>query len=321
MRRPPFRRLIRLGLSGFATGAVTLAVPLAVASTPTGGGAPAPGSCDKTVTPGVSSVSVPSKGSMRSATVHVPPAARSGSPLPLLLALHGVGGNGRFMAHYTGLSKLGDRAGFVVAYPSAIGSLPRWNLSGAAGAAPDDVAFISSLITQLEGQLCIDHNRVYAAGISNGGGMVARLACDLSDQIAAVATVAGGYSTLPPCQADRPVSLLEIHGTSDQITPYWGRGPSRAGSVPAFLSSWTARDRCPSAPLRRHLRRGVVRLDWRGCAGNAAITHLEVMGGRHEWPGSPFDDRYRPSPISASAQVWGFFAGRSLSPPNDSLPE
>ena len=132
MRRPPFRRLIRRGLSGFATGAVALAVPLAVASGPTGGSAPAPGSCDNAVTPGVFSFSVPSQGSMRSATVHVPPAARGGSPLPLLLALHGVGGNGRFMAHYTGLSKLGDRAGFVVAYPSALGSLPRWNLGGAA---------------------------------------------------------------------------------------------------------------------------------------------------------------------------------------------
>src|SRR5262249_50831546 len=156
------------------------------------------------------------------------------------------GGNGKFMEDYTGLSRLSDRKGFVVAYPSAAGNPARWNIAGRPGAAPDDVAFVDSLLDALEARLCIDPSRVYATGVSNGGGMVARLGCDLSDRLRAIAPVAGGYSSLPPCKPARPLSVLEIHGTSDHIVPYAGRGPAKAGSARGYLRGWLRRDRCPS---------------------------------------------------------------------------
>ena len=132
-----------------------------------------------------------SGGLTRSALVHAPPAARSGRPLPLVLALHGVGGNGKFMEEYTGLSRLSNRKGFVVAYPSAYGSPARWNIAGPPGAEPDDVAFGRDLLDALGARLCIDTGRVFVTGVSNGGGMAARLGCELSDRLRAIAPVAG----------------------------------------------------------------------------------------------------------------------------------
>ena len=177
-------------------------------------------------------VYVPSGGQRRFALVHVPPAGSAGKPMPLVLALHGFGGNARFMETYTGLSRLSDRRGFMVAYPAASGNPSRWNIAGTAGGQGDDVAFIAALLDTLESRLCIDTGRLYATGVSNGGGMVARLGCDLSDRLDAIAPVAGGYSSLPPCAPARPLSVLEIHGTQTTSCPTRagaGKGRQRAG--------------------------------------------------------------------------------------------
>jgi polyhydroxybutyrate depolymerase len=260
--------------------------------------------------PGGSWVSLASGGLVRWALVHVPPAASSGRTLPLVLALHGVGGNGRFMEEYTGLSRMSDQKGFVVAYPAAYGSPARWNIAGPPGTAPDDVAFARDLLGALEARLCIDPSRVYATGVSNGGGMAARLGCELSDRLRAIAPVAGGYSTLPPCGTARALSVLEIHGTSDRVVPYAGRGPSRAGSARGFLRGWAQRDGCPSRAVRSVPARRVVRLDWAPCEGGTAVAHLKVLGGTHEWPEAIPEHGDRSPGFSASEEVWRFFAAR-----------
>src|SRR5207248_243685 len=158
-----------------------------------------------------------------------------GKPLPLVLALHGAGGNGRGMEQYTGLSAFADRYGFVAVYPSSVPKF--WNITASPNK-PDDVAFINQLLDVVESQVCIDPERVYATGVSNGGGMVALLACAMSDRLAAVAPVAGNYLPLPPCHPDRPVSVLEIHGTAVKSVPY--------RIVPGFMGQWLAFDGCPS---------------------------------------------------------------------------
>jgi polyhydroxybutyrate depolymerase len=213
------------------------------------------------------------------------------------------------MEAYTGFSRLSDRRGFVVAYPTASGNPARWNIAGAAGTAPDDVAFTRDLLDSLEARLCIDRSRVYATGVSNGGGMAARLGCELSDRLRAIAPVAGGYSTLPPCQAKRALSVLEIHGTRDQVVPYAGRGPARSGSVWGFLRSWVQRDRCPPRSVRSVPARHVVRVDWAPCDTGTTVAHLMIVGGRHEWPEALPERGDRSPGLSASNEVWRFFAG------------
>ena len=107
--------------------------------------------------------------------LHIPRPARRGR-LPLVVVLHGAGGNGRRMAAGTGFSAEADRRGFVAVYPDGIDG--GWNDARAADGA-DDVAFVRAMLDTLAGELRTDPDRVYAAGISNGAMFTHRLACDL----------------------------------------------------------------------------------------------------------------------------------------------
>jgi polyhydroxybutyrate depolymerase len=159
-----------------------------------------------------------SAGETRWARVHVP-RSRPGERLPLVLAFGGAGATGAFMQRYSGLSREADRARFIVVYPTAWGIHPFWALNDSAPNGRQDVRFVSDLLDRVEGSLCVDRRRVYATGVSNGAGFTARLGCELSERLAAIAPVAGGYKTIPDCEPERPISVLEIHGTSDGSVP------------------------------------------------------------------------------------------------------
>jgi polyhydroxybutyrate depolymerase len=246
------------------------------------------------------SLKTTSGGIARYALVNVPPGAPAGKPLPLVLALHGAGGNGRDMEQYTGLSGYADRYGFVAVYPSSVPKF--WNITASPNK-PDDVAFMNQLLDTIESQVCIDQDRVYATGVSNGGGMVALLACAMSDRLAAVAPVAGNYLPLPSCHPDRPVSMLEIHGTADRSVPY--------RIVPGFMGQWLAFDGCPSNMNVTKPARGVMRYVSGTCSDGARVSHLQIFGGPHDWPGNAFNPHAAGGGghVSADVEVWRFFAG------------
>jgi polyhydroxybutyrate depolymerase len=250
-------------------------------------------------------MTVRSGGRRRTALVHVPPGTVAGQRLPILLAFHGSGTNGAGMAAYTGLSVVADGEGFLAVYPYATGG--PWNQSSTSPGAPDDVRFTADLLDVLEDRWCVDTRRVYATGVSAGGGMAARLGCQLSTRIAAIAPVAGSYAGLPPCHPDRPVSVLEIHGTSDSIVPYAG--------VPAFLAGWRARDGCSTRTTQRHLAPHTLQIDATHCSPGAAVRQIQILGGWHQYPGASPPDRGPRATISAAWQSWRFLAGRRLAVP------
>jgi polyhydroxybutyrate depolymerase len=253
-----------------------------------------------------------SGGRRRNAIVHVPPHPGR-AKLPLLLAFHFAGGPAREMEESTGLSKLADRKRFVAVYPNAAPPNHFWNISSAASRA-DDVGFVRDLLDNLGAQVCFDPARVYATGVSNGGGMAARVGCDLSDRIAAVAPVAGGYSTLPKCTRPLRASLLEIHGTGDPIVPYSGRGPTHAGDVMTFVRGWAAANGCAGAPSRAKPARDAVRFDWPGCRSRTHVAHIRLLGFGHGWPGAPGPVfRGRDSSFPANAVIWRFLSAQRLS--------
>lgn len=266
--------------------------------------------CSVAPVPGSRTIEFLSSNRPRSAWIHLPPAP-AGKRLPLVIAFHYAGATGREMESAVGLSPLADREGFVVLYPNAVAPNHFWALTKRSHG--DDLAITNNLLDHVEATVCIDPDRVYATGVSNGGGMAARAGCALSDRIAAIAPVAGGYRGLTdPCKPDRPVSVLEIHGTADTVVPYNGRRASHAGSVPAYLAYWIRRDSCQGA-ARTKRPRGVLELDWRGCAQGTAVRHLKLPGTTHGWPGSggPLPRR-DPTGISADREVWRFFKGRTL---------
>ncbi len=169
------------------------------------------------------------------------------------------------------------------------------------------------LIDNLGSQVCFDPKRVYATGVSNGGGMAARVGCDLSDMIAAVAPVAGGYSTLPKCTRPLRSSLLEIHGTGDPVVPYKGRGPKHAGDVMTFVRQWAAANGCNATPARTRPAHDAVRFDWPSCRSGTHVAHVRLLGFGHGWPGAPGPVfRGKDSNFPAGAVIWRFLGAQRL---------
>lgn len=251
-------------------------------------------------------------GTQRSALIHVPSGIQAGQPTPLVLALHGFGSSGPKMQSYSGFSRVADQHGFIIVYPSSSGSF--WNSNGRPRL-PDDVAFLGVLIKQLERDLCVDAERVFATGVSNGGGMVALAACELSDQIAAIAPVAGGYDGQPPCHPSHPVSVLEIHGISDPVVPYFGQSRRRTRSgMPPFVDGWVGRDGCFHTPDSRRLATRTSLFSWSGCTSGVNVEHVRITLGRHQWPGATPPDPGPRSTICGACTIWSFFSSLGAGP-------
>ncbi|MEA2425265.1 MAG: polyhydroxybutyrate depolymerase [Thermoleophilaceae bacterium] len=249
-------------------------------------------------------------GEAHQALLHVPPGAKK--RLPLVVAFHGARYGAHFVSIYYGLSRLGDRKGFAVLYPEASHNV-FWQLPAEQ---TEDVDAARVLLDQVERQACVDSSRVYATGASNGGGFTARLGCELADRLAAIAPVAGGYAPLGPCNPSRPLPVLEIHGTRDQVVPYGGKGPDRDGSVARFLGEWTELDGCTGGARRTTFSRGVAKLLWSHCAGGSVVEHLRLAQTNHGWPGGDSAGAGFKNPVpsedvtgvDAAAVVWGFLS-------------
>lgn len=255
----------------------------------------------------------------RSCLLHVPPAYDSGQPVALVLAFHGRLGTGKKMAKLTNLSSLADELGFIVAYPNGVGR--SWNAGHGIGRAEsqgvDDLKFTARLIETLSQRLNLDSRRVYAAGFSNGATFVHRLACELSEKIAAIAAVGG---TIAPkiggnCHPQRPVAVMQIHGTTDPFVP-WEGGFTAAGgqveSVAATVAVWARRNGCLAGPEVVELGGGVRRTCYNPCGKGAEVVLYRIEGGGHTWPGGY---QFLPQKVigttnrflDASRVIWDFF--------------
>lgn len=306
---PPTRRLAALALALAVAAAVIASVP--ASGTPDQ--APAgPTACGSGGAAHRFTLHLTVDGQVRSALVYAPASAVK-RQVPLLLAFHGAGGTGPWMEDYSGFSSLADRGGFIVVYPSAREPRRVWNLTEEE--TDDDVVFTDALINRLQDHGCIDPSRLYAVGVSNGAGFVARLACESTARLAGIVTVAGGYGHLPPCEAHRPLSVLEIHGTKDRVVPYAGKPEDGyVGSVRKWLRGWTQRDGCPDKPKRRVVAPATARLDWQPCRDGTQVAHLELYGAGHIWPGADPPEHGAPSSISAAREALRFLQGRRLAP-------
>jgi polyhydroxybutyrate depolymerase len=234
----------------------------------------------------------------RTALVNISPAAANNGPMPLIVALHGAGGNGKFMERYSGLTPVANQRGFAVVYPDAEGKF--WQLVPNGEEAHDDVAFIRALVQQLERTTCVDPGRVFVTGVSNGGGLAARLGCEMSDTFLATAPVAGRYSVLPPCHPTQPVSILEVHGTHDAAVNY--------KEVPVLLAQWRSLDQCSSRVIRRRLAPHTLFTKWPQCAAHTTVQHVKLLDGLHGWPQTPLGGPASGSHYNAAAGVVAFFS-------------
>jgi polyhydroxybutyrate depolymerase len=268
-----------------------------------------------------------SSGGKREYLLHVPKSYDGAKPTPLVISLHAAA---LWPAHQVNLSRwnrLADEQGFIVVYPSG-SDMPRiWHVDRGASLMRD-VRFISELMDTLEATYNIDRARVYADGISNGGGMAFVLSCTLSDRIAAVGLVAAAQS-LPWswCTDRRPVPMIAFHGTADQFVPYQG-GPSRDPFNPLqfpairdWAANWARRNRCGPTPVESVVAADVTRLEYTNCADDAAVVLYTVQGGGHSWPGGKPLPEWIVGPtsdsIDATGLMWAFFREHQLSGKSD----
>jgi polyhydroxybutyrate depolymerase len=221
--------------------------------------------------------------------------------LPLVLDLHGSGGNAAGQAKTSGLETLAAREGFAVASLQAEDA--RWNVP-ASGARADDVQYVADVIDHIAARTCIDPARVHATGFSGGGRMSSLLGCRLNHRIASIAPV-GGLRWTGPCPG-RAVPVLAVHGLADGTNPYEGRGDRGAEwveSVPEALAGWATHNRCDPKLLQDPPAGTLQVLRYGGCQGGAEVRLLRVERLGHVWPRGDVD---------ATQAIWQFFKTHPL---------
>ena len=263
-----------------------------------------------------------SSGEKRTYLLYVPRSYDRARPTPLVISLHGAALWGAAQKEISQWNRVAEREGFIVVYPSgAGGNGPRvWHANGGPGPSKD-VRFISDLIDTLSAGYNIDATRIYANGLSNGGGMSFVLSCTMSDRIAAVGMV-GAAHLLPWswCTDHRPVPMIAFHGTADRAAPYNGGvswvATERFPSIPTWTSTWAQRNRCAPTPVDSAVAVDVTRRAYSNCADDAAVVLYTIRGGGHTWPGGgPLAEWFvgrTTNSIDASSLMWAFFRAHPL---------
>ena len=261
----------------------------------------------------------------RSYRINIPRDYDVSTPLPLVIGFHGNGSDGAEFQNYTGLPTLPA----LTVFPDGDLNDGKRSWQGAPYASgADDVAFVSDLLDSIESEHCVDLNRVYATGKSNGGGMVSVLACNLRDRFSAFAPVAGAYypQSTEGCDYSTPTPMLAIHGTGDATMHYEGghrQGEDYPG-VREWIQPWAEASGCTKTTDRQVGRKGedVVRTQWTLCSEgdeggrspgkpgrSAAVELYSVADGGHVWPGEVVysGGGYVTEDFSATDTIWDFF--------------
>jgi polyhydroxybutyrate depolymerase len=265
-----------------------------------------------------------SSGEKREYLLYVPNSYDRTKATPLVINLHTAMSWPSSSMAISRWNLVADEQGFIVVYPAGTGFGPKsWEMTGSeTPSRMPDVIFIRELIDKLEASYNIDKTRIYANGMSNGGGMAFVLSCTMSDRIAAVGMVSAGlYPEWTWCTDHRPVPVIAFHGTADPICPYNG-GPSKLGggtfpSVPGFIANWSRRNRCGPNPIESAIARDLTRLQYADCADNAGVVLYTIKGEGHQWPGGkPIVAKFLVGPysrsIDATRQMWAFFREHPL---------
>jgi polyhydroxybutyrate depolymerase len=219
-------------------------------------------------------------------------------PRPTVIVLHGALGTGAGTARTTGFAEAAAKRGFTAVFPDGLGR--QWNDGRAGGpGGPDDIGFIRALVKRLVAQGDADPQRIYLAGISNGGMMSFALACKAGSLFAGIGTVIANMPAgIEPCAA-RPMPVVMINGTADPMVPYAGGGVGLGGgrgevwSVERTANLFARLDRC-GGQIERPLPdrdpsdgTSVTRVAWDGCSPGTSVTLYRVEGGGHSLPGRP----------------------------------
>ena len=254
----------------------------------------------------------------RTYNLYVPPKYKNSRPTPLVFNFHGLGSDGVSQLNYTQMFDLADKYKFIIVAPDGIGN--SWNgglcCPPATTMGIDDVGFVLDLIDKISEDYCINLDRIFATGISNGGFISNRLACELSDVIAAIAPVASANWTnfSLSCETSRPIPVIAFNGTADILVPYADGASS--------MEAWALNNGCSNETTVVYQKGDATCRAYEDCEKDASVVFCTIDGGGHNWPGAI--DLYALDPITyywagyttqdvdASLKIWKFFAEHSF---------
>ena len=242
-------------------------------------------------------------------------------PTPVVLSYHGFENFPLLQKALTKLPGKAEEEGFIAVFPRGTGDPLSWNGGGCCGDAEendvDDVAFTNALLDKLESKLCVDKRRVFASGYSNGGYLTQRLACELSDRIAAFGTVAGQLA-FPACNPARPIPIMHFHGTADETVPFEGRPQDDVLSVDDTMAFWSSVGQCAGGPSVVYDNGDATCEQYSGCAAGVEVELCVIDGGGHTWPGGlggPLVEAVAgkvSNDVNATDRLWDFFLRHPL---------
>lgn len=264
--------------------------------------------------------SITHDGLTRTYILYVPASYSPGTPVPLVFNFHGYTSNSTEQMLYGDFRPIADTANFILVHP--MGTLdgsnqPYWNAGF--GGSVDDIGFTSALIDSLSADYSINPNRIYSTGMSNGGFMSYTLACELSNRIAAIASVTGTMATGSQltCSAQHPMPVMEIHGTADGTVPY--NGNATMISTTNVLNYWVNFNNCTSTPTATPVTNTSTtdgctaeHSVWSNGDNGVEVEHYKIIGGGHTWPGAPIAIGVTNYDINASKLIWIFFSKYDL---------
>ncbi len=262
--------------------------------------------------------SITHDGIERDYIVYVPEIYDGSTAVPIVLNFHGFGSSASQQMFYGDFRDIADTEGFLLVQPEGTTFIGNqfWNV-GFPGISStiDDVGFTEALIDELATLYTIDLDRVYATGMSNGGFMSFLLACQLSEKIAAVASVTGSMTqdTFDDCNAQLPTPVLQIHGTEDDVVLYNENNLSLP--IPDVISYWVDHNNCETTPTTTTLPdvdvsdgSTIEHSVYEDGDNGITTEHMKVIGGGHTWPGSVINTAGTNQDIDASMEIWLFFS-------------
>lgn len=256
-------------------------------------------------------------GQVRQYDLHLPPIWAPGEKLPLVFNLHYEAGDAQAQDALAEFSPIADTAGFILCHPQGLGN--DWNagFGNPYSTGPDDVGFISALIDSINAVYNIDLRRVYVAGMGRGGFMALRLACELDDRVAAVASVGGSMadSALFYCSNVRPTPVMLVNGTADSVVNYFAGAPGLWPDIDSLVDFWIGRNACavPAAfqALPDVVNEGsTINAYQYTCGAQSELLLYQVNNGGHAWPGSAValpNGGLINRDVNGSEEVWKFF--------------
>ncbi|MEM9072922.1 MAG: prolyl oligopeptidase family serine peptidase [Myxococcota bacterium] len=265
-------------------------------------GVDVPPGCTPAFAAGTNTQSIAFGGSDREYVLHVPATLSAGAAL--VIDLHGFTESPNRQDGRSGMRAKADAEGFLLVQPRGEGN--SWNAGACCGRANDnDVEFMRAIVNEVADAGCVDRSRVYATGMSNGGFLAHRIACEGSDFVAAIAPVAGVLGIdESACSPGRPVPVMHFHGTSDLIVPFNGNVFLSYPSVEDTIAFWRTTNGCGGDSSSMSV--GSTECEtWASCSAASEVVLCTTSGFGHDWPDGGGN-------INATDAMWDFFQRHRL---------